>query len=570
VVEGELLLGRFTVGERLGRGGYGTVHRAWDERLCRDVAIKAIEGPAAGRVLREAHAAARLNHPGVVTMYELGAEHGVTYLVSELVRGPNLREYAASGDLSDRDLAELGAELCAALAHAHAQGVIHRDIKPDNVLVRRHRGRRMRGSGERAMLTDFGIAAVSDEPTLTATGQVVGTLAYMAPEQAAGEEASSATDVYSLALMMYELWSGANPLAGPSPAATAKRIGTRLQPLADVRPELPFGLTTALDAALDPDPAARPTLAELHHALESVAGELHPDRAVPEPERPAELPTPLPEAIPARPFAVLLAAGAIACLGLLVGSPGLALVVAALLAPAALLLSRPSEWLAPAAAPLLGLVGLAPAFIVYASMHRRPAARISLAALGWAWTAIGGIVLGRSLGVAEGVAAGWVGSGPDAVGGVIAPLLGAEALAAGLIWVGAAIVLGLLLDVAGPALLAVLGMVWAAGLVAALGTVGGAAGPSPLLAPALIATLLWLAWDRAGRPELAARIRPRGGGALAALLASGPAPARPPAVRRPRHPAGAPLPDPSTRARRAASRHVDAALHGAGSRAGLP
>ena len=285
VVEGEKLLGRFTVGERIGRGGYGTVHRAWDERLCRHVAVKAVEGVAAGRVLREAHAAARLNHPGIITLYELGTEHGVTYLVSELVAGPNLREFAASGELTDRDLGEIGAELCAALAHAHAQGVIHRDLKPDNVLIRKGRGRRMRGSGERAMLADFGIAAVADEPSLTMTGQVVGTLAYMAPEQAAGEAAGPEADVYSLALTLYELWSGSNPVAGQTPAATAKRIGSDLPSLEEYRPELPPALIGTIDAALESEPELRPTLAELHDALESLAGSLHPARPVPEPER---------------------------------------------------------------------------------------------------------------------------------------------------------------------------------------------------------------------------------------------------------------------------------------------
>ena len=136
VVEGERVLGRFTIGENIGGGGHGTVHRAWDERLCRWVAVKSVEGEAAERVIREAHAAARLNHPGIVTLYELGSQEGSAYLVSELVEGPNLRELAAAEALSDRDVAEIGAELCAALEHAHAAGVIHRDIKPDNVLVR--------------------------------------------------------------------------------------------------------------------------------------------------------------------------------------------------------------------------------------------------------------------------------------------------------------------------------------------------------------------------------------------------------------------------------------------------
>lgn len=573
VVEGELLLGRFTVGARIGRGGYGTVHRAWDERLCRDVAVKSVEGPAAGRVLREAHAAARLNHPGIVTLYELGNEHGVAYLVSELVRGPNLREFAATGRLTDRDLAEIGSELCAALAHAHSKGVIHRDLKPDNVLIRERRGRRVRRGGERAMLADFGIAAVADEPTLTATGQVVGTLAYMAPEQATGGIAGPEADVYSLALSLYELWAGENPVAGPTPAATARRIGTDLPSLAEARPELPATLHDALDAALSPDPSARPSVAELQLALESLAGSLHPDRSVPEPIEPPHV-TPIPEAIPARPFAVLLAAGSIAALGLLAGRPGLAVVAAALFAPAALLLSRPSEWIAPAGAPLLGLVGAAPAFLVYAGSRPRPAARASLAALGWAWTVIAGAAVGRGLGVTDADAGAWAGSGPEALDGLFAPLVSAEAISVGLIWVGAAILLGLIVDVAGPAALAVLGMVWAAGLVAALGAVGGAAAPSLLLTPVLVAALAALVWDRAGRPDIRP---PAQGPSLRPLVAwierlgrprPGPEPARP--RRAPLNPAHVPLADAPSRATRAASRHVTAALHGAGSRAGLP
>ncbi len=181
-------MGRFTIGEKIGGGGHGTVHRAWDERLCRWVAVKSVEGEAAERVMREAHAAARLNHPGIVTLYELGSQNGCAYLVSELVEGPNLREMAARGELSDREVAELGAELCAALAHAHEAGVVHRDMKPDNVLVRTARSRSVKGrASQRALLADFGIATLEDGPTLTATGQVVGTLAYMSPEQATGE-----------------------------------------------------------------------------------------------------------------------------------------------------------------------------------------------------------------------------------------------------------------------------------------------------------------------------------------------------------------------------------------------
>jgi hypothetical protein len=569
MVEGERILGRFTVGERLGKGGYGTVHRAWDERLCRHVAVKAVEGEAAGRVMREAHAAARLNHPGIVTLYELGTEHGTTYLVSELVQGPNLREFAATGELADRDVAEIGAEVCRALAHAHSQGVVHRDLKPDNVLIRR-RGGRLRPTEAQAMLADFGIAAVADEPSLTVTGQVVGTLAYMSPEQAAGEVAGPASDVYSLALTLYELWAGTNPVAGPTPAATAKRIGTALPPLGEARPELPEALTALLDDALEADPELRPTVPELQVALLDLAGSLHPDRSVPEPESDRHE-TPLPEGLPARPFAVLLAAGAIAALGLLAGYPGIAIAIAALFAPAALLLSHPREWLLPALAPILGIAGLAPLFLLVAARHPRPLARAALAGLAWAWTVAFTAVLSRGLGVVDPEPAGaWTSSGRDAVDALIQPMSGADALATGLIWVGAAILLGFVLDLAGSAMVLVLGLVWSAALVAALGAVGGPAAPGALLAFALMAGIGWIAWDRAGRPALprpAARDRAR--------------PKRPQPAARPAQPRLQAVPggavsqavqprDERARATRAASRHVQAALHGAGSRAGLP
>jgi hypothetical protein len=156
---------------------------------------------------------------------------------------------------------------------------------------------------------------------------------------------------------------------------------------------------------------------------------------------------------------------------------------------------------------------------------------------------------------------------------MILPLLGPDALSTGLIWVGAAILLGLILDVAGPALLLVLGLVWTAGVVAALGAVGGAAAPSMLLGPILMASVAWLAWDRAGRPQISVPL-PQG---RLPHLPRLPGFAAPPSAtvidarpRLPRHPASAPLADRPARARDAAHRHVSAALHGAGSRAGLP
>ena len=154
-------------------------------------------------MLREAQAAARLNHPGIVTLYELGERDGHALLVSELVPGPTLSRLHQGGRLRDRDVAEIAADLSDALAHAHARGVIHRDVKPQNVIVRDDQG-----AGQRAKLMDFGIARIAGAPTLTAAGEVVGTLAYMSPEQADGSLAGPESDVYSLALTAFECWSG--------------------------------------------------------------------------------------------------------------------------------------------------------------------------------------------------------------------------------------------------------------------------------------------------------------------------------------------------------------------------
>src|SRR4051812_11470503 len=157
-VVGSLVLDRFLIERRIGSGGFGTVYEAWDGRLERPVAVKAIDpGGSNGcdRVLREAQAAARLNHPGIVTLYELGEEDGSALLVTELVDGATLDQLNRDGELSDREIGEIGADLCEALDHAHSRAVIHRDIKPQNVLVTDE-------NGVRAKLMDFGVARIAD------------------------------------------------------------------------------------------------------------------------------------------------------------------------------------------------------------------------------------------------------------------------------------------------------------------------------------------------------------------------------------------------------------------------
>jgi serine/threonine protein kinase len=269
---GSVVLNRFVIERRIGSGGFGVVYEAWDGRLERPVAVKAIEqrGEAGRRVLREAQAAARLNHPGIVTLYELGEEDGNALLVTELVEGSTLARLSHEGVLSDREIGEIGADLCEALDHAHSRGVVHRDIKPQNVQVT---------EGEpRAKLMDFGVARLAGDATLTAVGDVIGTLAYMSPEQAEGRPAGPEADVYSLALTLYECWSGENPHRRSTPAATARAIGGRHRPLRRLRPDLPRELSDAVDACLVSRPRRRPSLEELGTAIEDALDQLadHP------------------------------------------------------------------------------------------------------------------------------------------------------------------------------------------------------------------------------------------------------------------------------------------------------
>ncbi|HEX9968203.1 MAG TPA: serine/threonine-protein kinase [Solirubrobacterales bacterium] len=269
-VVGSLVLDRFLIERRIGSGGFGVVYEAWDGRLERSVAVKAIEsrGEARRRVLREAQAAARLNHPGIVTLYEMGEEDGNALLVTEMVEGGTLATLSADAALSDRAIAEIGADLCEALDHAHARGVVHRDVKPQNVLVDDRDGE------PRAKLMDFGVARLADAAALTAPGDVVGTLAYMSPEQAEGRPAGPEADVYSLALTLYECWGGENPNRRSTPAATARAIGARPRSLRRLRPDLPRELCDTIDACLERRPGRRPGLEELGAAIEDSLDDL--------------------------------------------------------------------------------------------------------------------------------------------------------------------------------------------------------------------------------------------------------------------------------------------------------
>jgi eukaryotic-like serine/threonine-protein kinase len=426
---GELVMDRFRLVERIGSGGMGTVYRAFDERLQRHVAVKEVMVGDPDRITREAQAAARLNHPGIVTLFEMGTEGHRALLVSELVAGSTLDELARDGDLCDRDVAELGSDICEALAHAHANGVVHRDVKPQNVIARDDAG-----AGRRAKLMDFGIASLAGSPTLTATGEVVGTLAYMSPEQAEGEVAGPQSDTYSLALALYECWAGGNPARRATPAQTARELGEPLPSLAVERPDLPPTLTATIDACLDPNPERRLSLTELRAALEAAIPALDNQYAVPSP-----LHAPEPSRASWRPDLGRVAAAA----AVLLATP-VVVWLGALPATAAL----------PAAAAAIG---------------RTAASRAVLGALGWCLLLAGcsALNLEPPAGL-EGV--------PVSQLAEPAALLGMAAFAVAATSLGWALA-------ARHAAIALLGSVlWAAGLAAALSQVGdGGLGEAPLV-----------------------------------------------------------------------------------------
>ena len=522
---GELILGRFRVTETIGSGGFGTVYRAWDERLQRPVAVKVIDGQdAAPRVMREAQAVARLAHRNIATLYELAGDGRRAYLVSELIEGDTLRNLGRRGELSDRLVAEVGADAAAALAHAHRGGVVHRDVKPENVLV---------AQGGAAKLVDFGIARIAGERTLTGTGDVLGTLAYMAPEQADGQRPGPAADVYSLALTLYECFCGEHPLIRPGAAATARAIGEPIAPLTQVRPDLPGDLTETIDRALEPDAELRPLASELERALSVHAADLEGSRlpAVlrpddPEPERPGRRPE-LGRLAPAASiglltFVVLLAAGgapaavllaaplaagialgrprpafALAALVTVVwlwagaGDPGAALLAAILAAPLVLIPAGSGAALAlPALAPLLGLAGVAAAYPALAGLTRGPAGRALLGATGCLWLGAWEIAADRTLLVGAETPAprGWAESAGLALGDVAMPLFEPPLLLLAVVWAAAAAALPLFVRGRAPLLDLVGALIWAAGLISAHRLVAGSEGePAGLLVAALVA-----------------------------------------------------------------------------------
>lgn len=266
---GRLLGGRYRLVGRLGHGGMGTVWRARDEVVDRDVAVKEPRVPdhlnererdkVYVRMQREARAAARIDHPAVVTMHDVVIEDAKPWIVMELVQGQSLADRLHDGTLDVREAARIGLAVLGALTAAHEAGVLHRDVKPDNVLL---------GRGDRVVLTDFGIAQVEGEQGLTETGAFVGSPEFIAPERVLGQHPGPESDLWSLGVVLYAAVEGMSPYRRSNTPAT-------LQAVLSAEPQMPargmgaFG--TLVMQLLRKDPAMRPDAAEIRQTLESVA-----------------------------------------------------------------------------------------------------------------------------------------------------------------------------------------------------------------------------------------------------------------------------------------------------------
>jgi hypothetical protein len=268
-----LVLGRYRPLRPLGSGGSGSVWLARDERNGLDVALKVVarEGQAAARAEREAHAAARLRHERCLRAYALARDPRHVYIAYEYVPGRTLREALRDDGLDDATAVEVAVQVLDGLAHAHGRGVLHRDVKPANVLL-------ADGEGVSVRLLDFGLAAIEDARTLTALGDVPGTLAYIAPERLQGQPATPASDVWAVGVMLWEALAGEHPFWKPSVVESARAIEEGAPRLASSRPDLPEPLLAAVDRSLAGDPARRPDADRLAHALRNAVADARPVR----------------------------------------------------------------------------------------------------------------------------------------------------------------------------------------------------------------------------------------------------------------------------------------------------
>ena len=259
---GQILAGRYRLVELLGQGGMATIFRAHDGQLGRDVAVKVLRAeygrdPAfVARFRQEAQSAAALSHPNVVNVFDYGMEAGDPFIVMELIDGGDLAQVLAQrGPLEPLAAARIAQQIFEALDTAHARGIVHRDIKPTNVLLT---------SGGRVKVADFGIARAFSEAQLTMPGTTLGSVHYFSPEQARGEVVTSASDVYSAGLVLFEMLTGRRAWTGDSAGAVAvARLAGDPPAPSSIKPGVPQALDIAVRRALARVPADRPTASEM-------------------------------------------------------------------------------------------------------------------------------------------------------------------------------------------------------------------------------------------------------------------------------------------------------------------
>jgi Protein kinase domain len=278
--EQQLVLDRYRPLRPLGRGGSGSVWLARDERTGLDIALKIVarEGKRAPRAAREAEAAARLRHRRCVRSYDFGGDEGHVYIAYEYVPGRTLRDAIRHAAITDQDAVEASAQVLDGLAHAHGRGIVHRDVKPSNVLVEE-------GPEISIKLLDFGLAQFEEADTLTNVGDVPGTLAYISPERLRGLEASPASDVWAVGVMLWEALAGQHPFWGVPLPQVAATIEAGAPPLESKRPDLPRPLLNVIAGALAVDPARRPHASALAGQLREALDAPHRDRPVRRPQR---------------------------------------------------------------------------------------------------------------------------------------------------------------------------------------------------------------------------------------------------------------------------------------------
>jgi serine/threonine-protein kinase len=265
-------LGRYRITAELGRGGMATVYRAFDPQLGRDVAVKVMHGTFTGRgdierrFRREAQAVAAIKHESIVDIFDFapGGDGEPGYIVTEIIQGPTLRELM--NDCGGRILPEvamlIGVRVAGALGAAHGHGIIHRDVKPDNVMIDCRPG-----APVRVLLTDFGVARIVEDDTMTATGSILGSPAYMSPEQARGQDVALSSDVFSFGALLYHLVTGRPPFPGKDPLAViAGILGGEIPRPSQIQPHVGPALEAIIMRCLKRAPAERYSDASLVHA----------------------------------------------------------------------------------------------------------------------------------------------------------------------------------------------------------------------------------------------------------------------------------------------------------------